>query len=240
MSFIEIEDVTKTYHCGKHVVRALNGVCLRISHGEFAAVCGPSGSGKSTLMNIMGCIDCPDRGRVAFDGKSIDYSRLSRLDKFRLNTIGFIFQSFNLLPVLTAFENVEYPLLLTNITNKARKARVESMLDRVGLQEHAHHKPNELSGGQQQRVAIARALINQPQVVLADEPTANLDTSTSERILKLMRSFNESDGTTFVIATHDPLVLDYATREIALKDGAVSEWQLTPSKARRTDRLVRT
>jgi len=224
-SFITIKGIGKTYDCGKNGVHALRDVHLKIERKEFTAVCGPSGSGKSTLMNIIGCIDSPDCGEMLFEGKTIDYSQLSQLGKFRLQTIGFIFQSFNLLPVLTAYENVEFPLLLTDRSAKTRKVMVESMLEKVGLQEHAKHKPNQLSGGQKQRVAIARALINEPKVVLADEPTANLDTSTSEKILELMREFNESAGVTFVITTHDPLVLKYTTGKITLKDGAVDEWK---------------
>ena len=221
MPLIRIEKLNKYYQLGQHSVHAVKDVNLTIDKGEFIACVGPSGSGKSTLMNIIGCIDVPNSGNVYFADKKIDYTHLSHLSTFRAQSLGFIFQSFNLVPVLSAYENVEYPLLLLNLTSKERKKRVSKLIEHVGLTKYASHKPNELSGGQKQRVAIARALVNNPQLVLADEPTASLDEETSHQILSLMKRLNKEHQVTFMITTHDPLVRTYTQREILMKDGVL-------------------
>jgi putative ABC transport system ATP-binding protein len=218
---IQLNNINKSYSLGSHTVHAVKDVNLLIEKGEFTAIVGPSGSGKSTLMNIIGCIDTPDSGSVMYDETPIDYSSLTHLSAFRAGKLGFIFQSFNLIPVLSAYENIEYPLLLNGLGRKERKKRIEEIADKVGLAQFLAHKPAELSGGQKQRVAIARSLINQPAVVLADEPTANLDEETSHTIISLMKELNKNNTTTFLITTHDPLVRLYTDREILLKDGRV-------------------
>jgi putative ABC transport system ATP-binding protein len=223
MSLIKIENLSKNYIVGKNVVHALNNINLEIENGEFVSVVGPSGSGKSTLMNILGCIDFPTTGKVFFESKEVNYSSLAKLHKFRSEKIGFVFQSFNLIPVLSAFENIEYPLLLTNLSTKERKSRVEEIAEKIGLKDYLFHKPNELSGGQKQRVAIARSLINKPRLLLADEPSASLDTETSHTIMQLMQELNKTEKATFLITTHDPLVRSYTHREIVIKDGKVGE-----------------
>jgi len=221
MSFIHIKHIQKTYLLGEHHVHALKDISLEIDKGELIAIVGPSGSGKSTLMNIIGCIDTPNSGHVRIDSEIIDYSSLAKLSKFRSQSLGFIFQSFNLIPVLSAFENIEYPLLLSNLSTKERKIAVDKIAEKVGLTQYLHHKPNELSGGQKQRVAIARSLVHSPKVVLADEPTASLDTDTSHKIMSLMKELNEENNTTFLITTHDPLVRKYTGRDIIIKDGLI-------------------
>ncbi len=223
MSIISITQLSKTYQPGPNEVHALTNINLEIERGEFAAVVGPSGSGKSTLMNIIGCIDNCTSGQLIINQKEIDLSNLAKLSQFRLNHIGFIFQSFNLVPVLNVFENIEYPLLLTSLPVEVRKKKVLDMVEKVGLNQFINHKSNTLSGGQKQRVAIARALINDPLVVLADEPTASLDTETSHQIISLMKELNHSQKTTFIITTHDPLVRSYTDREIVIKDGYLVE-----------------
>jgi len=221
---VELSDVCKDYHLGKVVVHAVRNVDMSFGTGEFAAIAGPSGSGKTTLLNLIGCIDTPTSGRVSVGGK--DTSTLSEraLTELRLFNIGFIFQQFNLVSVLTTFQNVEFPLLLQKKLNaQERKERVDTMLDKVGLGTHAEHRPSELSGGQRQRVAIARALITKPDIVLADEPTANLDTGTGQTIIDLMKSISASDGTTFIFSTHDPTVMKHADRIIELTDGRIAQ-----------------
>lgn len=218
---IKLNNIHKNYQLGQHTVHALKDVNLEIEKGEFIAIVGPSGSGKSTLMNIIGCIDTPDSGSVTLDQVLIDYSSLIRLSAMRASKLGFIFQSYNLIPVLSAYENIEYPLLLTKLGKKERKKRISALAEKVGLTEFLSHKPRELSGGQKQRVAIARALINNPSIVLADEPTANLDEETSHKIIGLMKDLNSGINITFLIATHDPLVRMYTDREILLKDGKI-------------------
>jgi putative ABC transport system ATP-binding protein len=221
-AIVTIKDVVKEYSLGTTVVQALRGVSLVVEKGEFLSIAGPSGSGKTTLLNLLGCVDTATRGLVEVAGK--DTAKLSEreLTNLRLNTIGFIFQSFNLVSVLTVFQNVEFPLLLQNtLSASERKARVTSLLEQVGLATHLKHRPNELSGGQRQRVAIARALVTDPMIVLADEPTANLDSATGQQILDLMRSLNQSKGTTFIFSTHDHKVMRYANAVVRLADGKV-------------------
>jgi putative ABC transport system ATP-binding protein len=220
MSIVSVQGVSKDYMLGKTVVPALRGVTLDVQRGEFLSIAGPSGSGKTTLLNLIGCVDTPTSGAVVVDGQ--DTSRLSerRLTELRLRTIGFIFQSFNLVQVLSVFQNVEFPLLLQgNLSRREREARVLGLLEAVGIATYRTHRPNELSGGQRQRVAIARALVTRPALVLADEPTANLDSKTGETIIDLMREMNRRDGTTFVFSTHDPRVMSHASAVVRIADG---------------------
>jgi putative ABC transport system ATP-binding protein len=223
-SVVRVEDVSKEYALGKQTVTALRGVSLTVAKGEFMALAGPSGSGKSTLLNMIGCIDTPTSGRICIEGNDIGGRSPDDLADLRLNTLGFVFQTFNLLPVLSAWENVEYPLLQKRDVDKnERQKRIEHYLKVVGLESHAHHRPNELSGGQRQRVAIARALATHPKIVLADEPTANLDHKTGEDILRLMKQLNQEEGTTFIFSTHDARVMEMADRVIELADGQITE-----------------
>lgn len=219
-----VDDVSKQYALGNQVVTALEQVSLSVSRGEFMALAGPSGSGKSTLLNLIGCIDTPSSGRVCIEGHDVGGKSSDALADLRLNTLGFVFQTFNLLPILSAWENVEYPLLQKrDVDRHERRKRVEHYLEVVGLESHAHHRPNELSGGQRQRVAIARALATHPKIVLADEPTANLDHKTGEDILRLMKRLNQEEGTTFIFSTHDARVMEMADRVIELADGRITE-----------------
>lgn len=221
---IELKDISKMYTLGKNIqIQALKNISLEFGSGEFVAISGPSGSGKTTLLNIIGLIDIPTSGTIQLAGKNIGYNGLARLHHLRLFNIGFIFQTFNLIPVLNAFENVEYPLLLTNMSAAERKKQVDQVLEEVGLSSFANHKPRELSGGQCQRVAIARALVNRPQIVLADEPTANLDSQTAQDVLQLMAKLNLEENVTFIFSTHDPQVVKMAKRVIKLKDGMVEK-----------------
>ena len=221
---VRVEDVSKEYALGKQTVTALQHVSLTVAKGEFMALAGPSGSGKSTLLNLIGCIDTPTSGRICIEGHDIGGKSPDELADLRLNTLGFVFQTFNLLPVLSAWENVEYPLLQKrDVTKHERHERIEHYLRVVGLESHAHHRPNELSGGQRQRVAIARALVTHPKIVLADEPTANLDHKTGEDILRLMKQLNLEEGTTFIFSTHDARVMEMADRVIELADGQITE-----------------
>ena len=222
MAIVSVEDVTRVYTLGKSEVHALRGVSLEVQEGEFLSVAGPSGSGKTTLLNLIGCVDTPTTGRVVVGGD--DTTRLSEraLTELRLHRIGFIFQTFNLVPVLTVFQNVEFPLLLQGgHGSKERRARVNALLEATGLSEHARHRPSELSGGQRQRVAVARALVTRPALVLADEPTANLDSQTGANIIDLMREMNRRDGTTFVFSTHDAKVMAHANAIGRIADGRV-------------------
>ncbi len=218
---IELDNVHKIYDTGAVKVPALRGVSLRVLSGEFVAIMGASGSGKSTLMNIIGCLDRPTTGTYRFDGK--DISRMSRrqLANIRNRKLGFVFQGFNLLKRHSAVENVTLPLLYAGISARERYRRALEMLRRVGLAERAHHQPNQLSGGQQQRVAIARALINDPQVILADEPTGNLDSRTGTEILQEFQRLNREYGQTIVMVTHDPAIAAHAPRIITVKDGLI-------------------
>ena len=224
-SLVQTESLIKTYTLGKTEVPALRNLTLTIQEGEFTSISGPSGSGKTTLLNLLGFIDSPTSGRVFLEGAEVKYNGLTNLHRVRLEKLGFIFQTFNLIPVLSAYENVEYPLLLTKKTSATRKQLVERALKDVKLWEFRQHKPNELSGGQRQRVAIARALVNSPKIVLADEPTANIDSATASEILDLMRTLNEEEKVTFLFSTHDPLVLSYAKRVVKLHDGMIVNGQ---------------
>ncbi len=219
MSLIQAQSLKKLYRLGKTVVEALRGVDLSIEEGEFTALAGPSGSGKTTLLNLLGCIEVPTEGVILFDG--IDIGRLTASQKadFRAENIGFVFQTFNLIPVLTAFENVEFPLLKKNLSRTQRHKRVEEALEAVGLAQLGRHRPDELSGGQRQRVAIARALVGRPRVILADEPTANLDRQTGLQILEIMQDLNQRYRTVFVFSTHDTMVMNLARRLIHMRDG---------------------
>jgi len=219
---IEINDVKKIYKMGDVEVPALNGISLQIQEGEMVAITGPSGSGKSTLMNIIGCLDRPTSGEYTLDGERVSELRDDQLAAIRNRKVGFVFQSFNLLPRATAMANVELPLRYAGVV-KARKARAQAALEAVGLSERLHHRPNELSGGQQQRVAIARALVNEPAIILADEPTGNLDSHSGEEILHLLLNLNKERGTTLIIVTHDPDIAANSQRIVHIRDGVVAE-----------------
>jgi putative ABC transport system ATP-binding protein len=222
MSSVRVEDVFKEYELGRTRVQALRGVSLAVEPGEFLAVVGPSGSGKSTLLNLIGCLDHPSRGRVLIGERDVAALGDDALSDLRAGTIGFIFQTFNLIPVLSALENVEFPLLFGSRNHEGR-ARARRALEEVGLAEFAGHRPDELSGGQRQRVAVARALVTDPAIVLADEPTANLDSATGETIISLMLEINRRDGTSFIFSTHDPRVTAHAHRVVRLQDGKLLE-----------------
>ena len=222
MEVVRIQDVSNSYNLGNQRVEALRSVDLTIDEGDFLAIAGPSGSGKSTLLNLIGCIDIPSSGNVYIAGNRVSDQTPDQLADLRARTIGFIFQTFNLLPVLSAEENVEYPLLqFKDITKRERRERVGHFLNVVGLEKFARHRPNELSGGQRQRVAIARALVTRPKIVLADEPTANLDHKTGASILELMRLVNRIQKTTFVFSTHDASVMRMANKLIHIQDGRI-------------------
>ncbi|HRQ58502.1 MAG TPA: ABC transporter ATP-binding protein [Azoarcus taiwanensis] len=222
MAIVQVENISKRYALGEQIVNALQDVTLSIEPGVFLAIAGPSGSGKSTLLNIIGCIDTPSEGRVLIEGRDVSGQTPDQLADLRARTIGFIFQTFNLLPVLSAAENVEYPLLnLPELSRAERRERVAHYLAMVGLAKYASHRPNQLSGGQRQRVAIARALATHSRVVLADEPTANLDKETGKSILRLMKEINHKAGTTFIFSTHDKRVMNMADRLVRVEDGRV-------------------
>ena len=222
MAIVKVESVSKRYPLGDQVVEALSDVSLEIEPGSFLAIAGPSGSGKSTLLNIIGCIDNPSEGRVFIDGYDVSGKTPDQLADVRARTLGFIFQNFNLLPVLSARENVDYPLLQWPEVSRAEwRERVEHYLEVVGLARYAGHRPNQLSGGQRQRVAIARALATHSRVVLADEPTANLDRETGRSILELMQNINRTAGTTFIFSTHDQHVMTMADRLVHMEDGRI-------------------
>lgn len=222
-SIVRLNEVHKEFPLGKLTVHALRGVSLDLRGGEFIAIAGPSGSGKTTLLNMVGCVDIPTGGEVIIDGQSTQTLDESALTSLRLHKLGFIFQSFNLVGVLTAAQNVELPLLLKGgISRSERNQRVAEILAKVGLSDQAPQRPNELSGGQRQRVAIARALVTRPRIVLADEPTANLDSETGDRIIDLMKELNQEEGTTFIFSTHDERVMSHAERMIQLVDGHVA------------------
>ncbi len=224
MSLLELRGIRKVYHQGKIEVPALRGVDLTIEEGEFTTVFGPSGSGKTTLLNMIGCLDKASSGVITFAGRELGQLSKKDLAMLRRYNVGFVFQSYNLIPVLTAYENVEFALRLTaKGREKELRERVMAILAAVGLEGLEARKPNELSGGQKQRVAIARALVKEPKLVLADEPSANLDSQTSTEVLEVMVKMNQELGTTFIFSTHDPQVMDYAGRMIEIRDGQVSE-----------------
>jgi putative ABC transport system ATP-binding protein len=230
MEVAKIENVSRIFKIGKVETQALRGVDLSIQKGEFTALVGPSGSGKTTLLQLIGCLDQPTSGKVTINGK--DVSRLNRSQRadMRRGALGFIFQFFALIPTLTAYENIEMPLLLSRHSGSERRARVEQLLEWVDLKDRAHHRPDQLSGGQQQRVAIARALATDPALILADEPTANLDTTNGKQVMEIMTRLNRETGVTFVFATHDPRVVNYARRVVKLQDGLIVEDnQVTPT-----------
>jgi putative ABC transport system ATP-binding protein len=221
MEVAKLTDVKRIYKIGEVETRALQGVSLTIESGEFTSLVGPSGSGKTTLLQLIGCLDQPTSGQVMINGKeTTGLSRNQRAD-LRKGTIGFVFQFFALIPTLTAYENVEMPLLLNGKTPAQRKQRVMELLEAVDMTSHAKHRPDQLSGGQQQRVAVARALSTNPTMILADEPTANLDTENGEQVMEIMQKLNQDTGTTFVFATHDPRVIKYAKRVVTLQDGLI-------------------
>ena len=218
---VELNDVKKTYRTGPIEVPALRGINLQVAFGEFLAIAGPSGCGKTTLLNIIGGLDRADTGEVLVDGKNLQLLSSGDLARLRLERLGFVFQAYNLLPVLTALENAEFTLLLQGVPTKQRKVRVEKLFAEIGLAGLENRRPGELSGGQQQRVAVARAMVSEPALILADEPTANLDSVTATALLEVMEQLNRAHGTTFVYATHDPQVMERAHRLIRLRDGQI-------------------
>jgi putative ABC transport system ATP-binding protein len=220
-ALIQLDEVTKDYHLGEIDLRVLKGITLSIFDGEFVAIMGSSGSGKSTLMNILGCLDRPSGGRYCLGGRDVSRFNRGELAEQRNRTVGFVFQNFNLLSRTSALENVELPLVYAGVGGKEREARARAALERVGLRERMDHHPNQLSGGQQQRVAIARALVGQPRLILADEPTGNLDSRTSIEVMALFQELGRT-GITTVLVTHEPDIAAYAARVIVLKDGLVS------------------
>ncbi len=221
MSLIELQQVTKVYDGGAVPVTALNSVTLNVDKKEFSAIVGPSGSGKTTLLNVIGGLDTPSSGQVIINGVSIASISSSKMIEFRLQHIGFVFQAYNLIPVFTARENVEFIMLLQGVNKKERKERAEELLRAVGLEDKMESRPSQLSGGQQQRVAVARALASRPDFVLADEPTANLDSVTAESLLDIMQELNRKYEITFLFSTHDPRVIKRASRVITLEDGKI-------------------
>lgn len=221
MEVTKIENVTKVYTIGKLETHALRGIDLSIEKGEFTALVGPSGSGKTTLLQLIGCLDTPSSGKIYVNGKDVSTLKRDERADIRRGQIGFVFQFFALIPTLTAYENVEMPLLLNNMEAAARKSRVMELLQSVDLADRAHHRPDQLSGGEQQRVAVARALASNPILVLADEPTANLDTENGRQVMETMLRLNKETGVTFVFATHDPRVIHYAQRVVTLRDGVI-------------------
>ncbi|MDT4760996.1 ABC transporter ATP-binding protein [Sphaerochaeta sp. PS] len=218
---IKIENVSRNYKTGETVVKALKKVSLDIDDGAFLSIAGPSGSGKTTLLNLIGCIDALDGGEITINGQEVTKMGKKGMTEFRRNNLGFIFQTYNLIPVLSAYENVAFVLSILNVGEHETRQRTMALLKEVGLEGMEDRRPGKLSGGQQQRVAIARALIKNPQIVLADEPTANLDSKTGEEILKLMKRMNEKYKTTFIFSTHDQMVMDYANRLVQLHDGTI-------------------
>lgn len=222
MSLVRFEDVYKIYRTDSVEFPALGGVSFRVEQGEFLSIAGPSGSGKTTILNIIGCLDKPSKGSFFLDGEDMGSRKSLELANIRRHRIGFIFQTFNLIPILSAFENVELPLILKGDMNpQQRQERVEEILTDVGLRDFLHRKPSQMSGGQQQRVAIARALVKEPALVLADEPTANLDSSNGREVLELMLRLNQKTGTTFIFSTHDQMVMEFARRLIRVRDGKI-------------------
>ncbi len=225
MNIVECRDVIKIYRQGKVEVHALRSINLSIQKGGFVALAGPSGSGKTTLLNIIGGLDYANSGSITLDGNIINKMSQSELANLRLHNIGFVFQAYNLIPVLSALENVEFVMLLQGVPSAERRERATAILDDVGLKDAYSRRPAELSGGQQQRVAVARAIVSNPLIVLADEPTANLDSKTGEGLMEMMREMNEKKNVTFIFSTHDQMVMDYARRLVHIRDGLVADDQ---------------
>ncbi|MDD4248394.1 ABC transporter ATP-binding protein [Methanosarcina sp.] len=224
MTIVETRDLSKCYTFDSGLrVEALRGINVKIEEGDFVSFMGPSGSGKSTLLNIVGCLDQPTSGRVFIEGTEVDYRNSSSLVRLHRQTIGFVFQAFNLISTMTALENICYPMYFNRVSRPQQKQRANELLDLVGLGDRMHHLPSELSGGEQQRVAIARALANSPRLILADEPTGNLDSETGKKITDLMRKINLEQGVSFVVTTHDPEMARTADRVVKLKDGKITE-----------------
>ncbi len=230
-AILEVQNLKKTYRLGKVAVPALRGVSFDVKQGEFLTIFGPSGSGKSTLLHLLGCLTNPDEGRVTIDGQDVSKMNPNAISELRLRKISFVFQFFNLLPRISALRNVEMPLQIAGVSDKETTARAKEMLQLVGLGHRANHRPVEMSGGEQQRVAIARALINNPKIVLEDEPTGNLDTKTGREIMELMKHLNEEKGQTFVVITHDHEIASMSDRLIYLRDGLIEEIK-TPEDGR--------
>ncbi len=221
MEIIRVESVSKVYRQGRVSFKALDQASLSVEKGEFVARAGPSGSGKTTLLNLIGSLDVPDEGEVFFNQKNLSELNDGQRADLRLHHIGFVFQAYNLIPVLTAAENIDYILMLQKVEKARRNLKVNTILEEVGLADKSGNRPDELSGGQQQRVAVARAIITDPQVVLADEPTANLDSKTGRKLLEMMKQMNQNKQVTFIFATHDPMVMEFAERLVSLKDGRI-------------------
>lgn len=228
-SIIHLDDIQKSYYLGKQELKVLKGITIEVFKNEYVALMGPSGSGKSTLMNILGCLDSPTAGKYILNGEDVSKMQDDNLADVRNKEIGFVFQQFNLLPRLTAAENVALPLIYNGTTKKIRTELSLEMLDRVGLADRSHHKPNELSGGQNQRVAIARALVNNPSIILADEPTGNLDSKTSIEIMHIFDKI-QSEGNTVILVTHEEDIAEYAQRIIRLKDGVIESDRINERK----------
>ncbi len=220
---LETRELTRVYQVGQEEIHALRGVNFRAEAGDFTVINGPSGSGKTTFLNLIGCIDRPTSGEVFIEGQATSLLSESQLANLRKRKIGLVFQTFNLIPVLSAYENVEYPLLLLGLSRSERRKRVMALLEEVGLKDMAKRRPDELSGGQRQRVAIARALVTEPKLVLADEPSANLDSETGNQVMNIMRHLNEEHHVAFIVVTHDPVVTQYAQRIVKIRDGQLSE-----------------
>jgi putative ABC transport system ATP-binding protein len=223
MKVVQLVDVTRVYRIGEVETQALRGVTLDVEDGEFGAIVGPSGSGKTTMLQLMGCLDRPTSGSVRINGQEVTRLSPNKRADLRKETIGFVFQFFALIPGLTAYENVELPLLLTGVKASDRRARVRELLEAVGLSDRARHRPDQMSGGEQQRVAVARALATHPVLILADEPTANLDTDNGRQLMEIMQRLNEETGVTFIFATHDPRVIPFARRTVELRDGRIAD-----------------
>lgn len=223
MIIVECTEVTKTYHQGQIDIHALQDVSFSIEKGEFLAIAGPSGSGKTTLLNLVGGLDLADSGRIVVDGNAFDDMSQSQLAKLRLHKVGFVFQAYNLIPVLSAAENVEFVMLLQGVPAGDRREKARAILKDVGLDGKYDRRPAELSGGQQQRVAVARAIVSNPSIVLADEPTANLDSKTGDGLLRMMKKMNEDKNVTFIFSTHDKMVMDYARRILLIRDGRLAD-----------------
>jgi putative ABC transport system ATP-binding protein len=218
---VQVENVEKVYKLGEIPVQALKDVSLELQKGEFVAIMGPSGSGKTTLLNLIGVLDKPTKGKIYIDGRDITKLKEKELTRLRRSTVGYIFQFYNLIPVLSAFENVELPMLIAGMARKEREERAHHLLEKVGLAGRENHRPDELSGGEQQRVAIVRALANKPSVVLADEPTGDLDSKTGKEVMQALRDLSSNEGATVIVVTHDPMVADMASKIFEMRDGRI-------------------